>query len=266
MTRYSNTRLTQFENCPYAYDLKYNRKVETPYNTIEAFMGSRVHEALEKLYTDLQNDRLDSLEELLAFYDDRWFTEFDPETIINNSRYSDDEQLEIGEECITRYYERMKPFDQINIAGLETDDELELPDGNTYSVRIDKFGFRDGVFYVCDYKTSSRMKSQYEADNDRQLQMYALWVKRRYGATKRVRMVWHMLKFDEDVTAEKSLFMLEACEQQVVREIAEIESCTQWEPRQSSLCGWCTYRYMCPCFVKVSDGDGEDDPGYVMDI
>src|SRR5574344_2753861 len=106
MTRYSNTRLTQFENCPYAYDLTYNKKTETPYNTIEAFMGSRVHEALEKLYTDLQNDRMDSLEEILAYYDDRWFQEFDPGTIINNSKYSDDEQMEIGEQCIIRYYER----------------------------------------------------------------------------------------------------------------------------------------------------------------
>lgn len=266
MTRYSNTRLTQFENCPYAYDLKYNKKIETPYNTIEAFMGSRVHEALEKLYTDLQNDRMDSLEEILAYYDDRWFQEFDPGTIINNSKYSDDEQMEIGEQCIIRYYERMKPFDQISIAGLETDDELQLPDGNTYSVRIDKFGFKDGVFYVCDYKTSSWMKSQYEADNDRQLQMYALWVKRRYGLTKKVKMVWHMLKFDEDVESERSLPILEACEQEVVREIAEIESCTNWEPRQSNLCGWCTYRHMCPCFVKEPENGDEGDPDYVMDI
>ena len=259
MTRYSNTRLTQFENCPYAYDLKYNKKIETPYNTSEAFMGSRVHETLEKLYTDLQNDRMDSLEELLAYYDDRWFQEFDPGTIINNSKYSDDEQMEIGEQCIIHYYERMKPFDQISIAGLETDDELQLPDGNTYSVRIDKFGFKDGVFYVCDYKTSSRMKTQWEADCDRQLAMYALWVKRRYGRGHRVKMVWHMLKFDEGVTSERSMAELEMCEQQVVREIAEIESCKVWETREGPLCGWCMYRHMCPCFTDVSVDDAEDD-------
>lgn len=249
MTKYSNTRLTQFENCPYAYDLKYNKNVETPYTTIEAFMGSRVHEALEKLYTDLENDRMDSLEELLAYYDDRGYQEFDPEFTINNSKYSDDEQMEIGAECISHYYERMKPFDQMCIAGLETDDELELPDGNTYSVRIDKFGFADRVFYVCDYKTSSRMKTQWEADCDRQLGMYALWVKRRYGRSSRVKMVWHMLKFDQDVESERSTMDLEMCEQQVVRLISEIESCTNWETREGPLCGWCTYRHMCPCFI-----------------
>ncbi len=256
MTKYSNTRLTQFENCPYAYNLKYNEKVETPYTTIESFMGTRVHEALEKLYTDLQNDKLDDLEELLAFYDDRWFNEFDPGCVINSSGYTDDEQMEIGEDCIARYYEANKPFDGMTIFGLETDDELELPDGNTYSVRIDKFGYADGAYCVCDYKTSSRMKTQWDADNDRQLAMYALWVKRRYGMGSKVRMVWHMLKFGEDVVSERTTSDLERCERHVVDLIRDIESCKDWSPRESSLCNWCTYRHLCPLFQDEGEEDG----------
>ena len=67
MTQYSNTRLSQFENCRYAYDLIYNKGAKTPFQTIETFMGSRVHEALEKLYRDLEDDRLDTVPELLDF-------------------------------------------------------------------------------------------------------------------------------------------------------------------------------------------------------
>jgi len=256
MTKYSNTRLTQFENCPYAYDLKYNQKIESPLNTVEAFMGSRVHETLEKLYTDLQNDKMDSLEELLAYYDDRWFQEYDPEYVINSSKYSDDEQMEIVEECISLYYKSKHPFDDICIAGLETDDELQLPDGNTYSVRIDKFGFKDGIYYVCDYKTSSWMKSQSDADHDRQLGMYALWVKRKYGMGSRVKMVWHMLKFGEDVVSERSSADLENCEKQVVELISQIESCKDWRTNKGPLCDWCAYRGMCPEF-KIDDSDEE---------
>ncbi len=253
MTKYSYTRLAQFENCPYAYNLRYNEKVETPYTTIEAFMGARVHEALEKLYTDLQNDKLDDLEELLAFFDDRWFNEFDPGCVINSSGYTDDEQMEIGEDCIARYYEANAPFDKMTIFGIETDEELELPDGNTYSVRIDKFGYADGAYCVCDYKTSSRMKTQWDADNDRQLAMYALWVKRRYGTGSKVRMIWHMLKFGEDVVSERTTSDLERCERQVVDLIRDIESCKDWSPRESALCNWCTYRHMCPLFQDEED-------------
>jgi len=72
MTRYSHSRLSQYENCPFAYNLHYNEGYDSPYETIEAFLGSRVHETLEKLYRDLDNDKLDTLQELLDYYEDRW--------------------------------------------------------------------------------------------------------------------------------------------------------------------------------------------------
>lgn len=257
MTLYSYSRLNQFDNCPFAYNLHYNEGYRSPYTTIEAFMGSMVHETLELLYTKLQDDEILPLEELLGFYEAKWFDSYDPGLTINNSRYSDDEQRDIGAECISRYYERMHPFDQIAIAGLETDDVLDLPDGNTYSVRIDKFGFRDGVFYVCDYKTSGRMKSQWDADNDPQLAMYAVWVKRRYGRDKRVRLVWHMLKFDEDVESERTNSELDREVRRTVDRIAMIERCDRWETREGPLCGWCVYRHMCPRFSGEGDEGAE---------
>jgi len=51
MTVYSHSRISTFENCPYQYKLKYiDRKKPEISTTIEAFMGSMVHEALEDLY------------------------------------------------------------------------------------------------------------------------------------------------------------------------------------------------------------------------
>jgi len=38
------------------------------------------------------------------------------------------------------------PFDDMTILGLETQDRMTLPDGNQWHVRIDKFGFKDGVY------------------------------------------------------------------------------------------------------------------------
>ena len=66
MTLYSHSRLTTFENCPYKYKLKYIDRVETEdFETVEAFLGSRVHDALEKLYRDLLNGKELSLGDLL---------------------------------------------------------------------------------------------------------------------------------------------------------------------------------------------------------
>jgi len=247
MTNYSNSRLSQFENCRFAYNLHYNEGYRSPYETIEAFLGSRVHETLEKLYTDLQNDKLDTFDELLEFYEKNWNEKWH-DGIINASMYDDLTHHDDGALCIAQYYNRFHPFDQLAIAGIETDEKMELPDGNTWSVRIDKFAFRGDTFYVCDYKTGNRMKSQYDADTDRQLAMYAAWVRKRYGKDKKVKLIWHMLKFDKDVESERSNMELERTIDGVVKEIREIESCTSWPPSRSALCNWCVYRHKCPLF------------------
>jgi len=50
MTRYSHSKLSTFEQCRYKYKLKYVDRIKLEgASNVEAFLGSRVHEALEKL-------------------------------------------------------------------------------------------------------------------------------------------------------------------------------------------------------------------------
>ena len=71
MTVYSHSRLSTFEQCPQKFKLHYIDKVETEIEeSVEAFMGVRVHETLEKHYRDLQYQKKNSLEDLLAFLHD----------------------------------------------------------------------------------------------------------------------------------------------------------------------------------------------------
>jgi len=50
MTVYSHSRLSCFEQCPQKYKLQYIDRMETEVEeNIEAFLGSRVHDTLEKL-------------------------------------------------------------------------------------------------------------------------------------------------------------------------------------------------------------------------
>ena len=67
MTIYSHSRLSCFEQCPQKFKLHYIDKVKTEVEeSVEAFMGSRVHDTLEKLYRDLQYQKMNSLEDLLC--------------------------------------------------------------------------------------------------------------------------------------------------------------------------------------------------------
>ncbi|PJD01349.1 hypothetical protein COU38_01430, partial [Candidatus Micrarchaeota archaeon CG10_big_fil_rev_8_21_14_0_10_54_18] len=70
---YSHSRLECYQNCPHKFKLHYldNVRVEG-FETIEAFMGKRVHEALEHLYKVRMLTRVLPLEELIAFYEKEW--------------------------------------------------------------------------------------------------------------------------------------------------------------------------------------------------
>src|SRR3954470_12037848 len=69
---YSNSRIETFEQCPRKYKLRYVDNIRTDREGVEAFVGKRVHETLEKLYRDLKLTKLNSLEDLLAFYEAAW--------------------------------------------------------------------------------------------------------------------------------------------------------------------------------------------------
>ena len=72
MTVYSYSRVNTYHTCPYKYKLQYIDKIKLEEEGIEAFMGSRVHETLEKLYLDLNKSRLDTIEELVEYYNQIW--------------------------------------------------------------------------------------------------------------------------------------------------------------------------------------------------
>jgi hypothetical protein len=71
MPIYSHSRLGTFETCPRQYWFAYIEKpeVERP-DTVEAFLGSRAHEALEELDRMLLQGRRLTREELRRFFDD----------------------------------------------------------------------------------------------------------------------------------------------------------------------------------------------------
>ena len=53
---YSYSQLNTFNNCPQKYKIIYIDKIKSNNESIEAFVGKRVHETLEWLYSDLENN------------------------------------------------------------------------------------------------------------------------------------------------------------------------------------------------------------------
>ncbi len=270
MATYSNSKLSTYENCPYQYKLRYIDKVEVEIpTTIEMFLGDLVHRAMEKLYRDLQYQKMNSKEELLAFYEDLWEKEYTEDILIVKKIYSQENYRKMGRKFISDYYDSYHPFDDMTVIGLETMDMLLLPDGNYWNIRIDKLGFdSENNYYVCDYKTNSRMMLQQTADSDRQLAMYSVWVRDKFADARKVFLKWHMLAFNKEVVSARTGEQLDILQQGVMAKIRKIQEATEDNdfPRiTSGLCRYCVYQKICPSFSHLAELEAKSPDEYKKD-
>ncbi|MBS3064714.1 MAG: PD-(D/E)XK nuclease family protein, partial [DPANN group archaeon] len=204
------------------------------------------------LYKDKKFKKLVSKSTLLKFYKDTWEKEYSEDIFIVKDGLKADNYKKMGMKFVEDYYNRMKPFDQITILGLETQDRMTLPNGDQWHVRIDKLGCDpEGNYFVCDYKTNSRMKDQEEADSDRQLALYSVWVKDKFKDAKSVKLIWHMLAFDKDAVSERTEEQLQKLQGDVVDLINQIKKAEEeknFPTNVTGLCSYCVYKSMCPSF------------------
>lgn len=111
MKTFSHSKLSCFEQCPLKFKFNHVDKIETEIEeTVEAFLGQRVHEVLERLYKDLKFQKLNSLEELLSFYDEEWKKNWNDGIIIScqSMRF------------VKRYHPLYSQFVSSGFQGLET--------------------------------------------------------------------------------------------------------------------------------------------------
>ncbi|MCI0408565.1 MAG: PD-(D/E)XK nuclease family protein, partial [Acidobacteria bacterium] len=90
MPTYSHSRLSSFEKCRLQYKYRYIDRIRRDVQSIEAFMGNRVHEALEKLFKDRQMERTPALEELTSLYQRNWDREYSERIRIVKAEYTAD--------------------------------------------------------------------------------------------------------------------------------------------------------------------------------
>jgi putative RecB family exonuclease len=255
MTVYSYSRLNTFLHCPLRYKLRYIEKAEPEFEqTVEAFLGSTVHDVLEKLYRDLTYRKIMSLEEVLALYEKQWAENWNEGIKIVRTEYGSENYRSMGERYLRDYYQRFQPFDQERHIALEQRVFLRFGPDNKYQLQgfIDRLSCTsDNTYVIHDYKTSATLPHQTEADEDKQLALYAIAVKEHYRDSRKVKLVWHYLAFDKDVESERTDAELEELKAEIGKTIDRIESAVEFPPQQSALCGWCEFRPLCPYFSHL---------------
>jgi len=254
---YSHSRLSTYEKCPLQYRFRYLDRIKRDVQSIEAFMGNRVHEALEKLYRDLMMSRCPSLDELVALYQRSWRENFSDRIKIVKTEYTAEHYRQVGERCLVGYYRRYEPFDDGQTLGLEDRIQLSLDPAGRYQLQgyIDRLvRSGGGVYEIHDYKTGGSLPSDADLRKDRQLTLYQMAVQKRFPDAHDIRLVWHYLAFDQKLTSARTPEEVEQHRRQTIGLIDSIEETKAFPPRESALCRWCEYRDICPVqkhLVKV---------------
>jgi len=253
---YSHSRLESYRQCPYKFKLAYIDRISSDLEGIEAFMGSRVHETLEKLYTDLKFCKPVSLKVLLEDYRQGWEKKWHEAVRIVREGLTPDDYFALGEKCIVDYFHRYKPFDQSRTLGIEHPVKLSLDGSDHYLMKgfVDRISQpKDKVIWIHDYKTKGFLPTQPELDQDRQLAYYQIAVAQLWPDTEKVELIWHYLIFDQEIHSSRSAEDLEALKKETVALIDEIEQAVDFPAKKSGLCNWCEYQSICPQFKHLHD-------------
>ena len=257
MPIYSHSQLSMYEGCPLKYKLRYRDKIKRDSESIEGFRGTMVHETLKKCYDNLKFTGVNTLSNLLTYYNKTWRGKWHDSISIMREELTQEDYRALGEKMIKAYYERYSPFDSDITIGTEMNINFSLDDENKYRITgfIDRLSrTQEDVHEIHDYKTSAYLPGQEDADTDRQLGLYHLGVQRKWPHTKNIRLIWHYLAFDTELISYRSPNTISNLVAATKRLIDEIESAQDFSPKESWLCEWCEYPDLCPLrkhFFKV---------------
>lgn len=269
---FSFSKIGSFENCKLQYKYKYIDKIQTDMETIEAFMGSQVHEALREFYDFVKHRVIKPKEWLIAKYDELWKKNYHDSIKIVRREYKPENYYEKGRQCLNDYYDEFKDFSQTKIVKTEENIYFNL---NYQDEKFPFYGILDRVdwndkekiFEIHDYKTSSNLLTQQDVDNDLQLPLYHLALLSKWPEAKRTKLVWHYLLFNKHIQSYKTKQELDTIQKKVIEKIKQIQSCEEFYPSKSALCEWCDYQDICPLWkhpkkmVTLDVNEYRKDPG-----
>lgn len=260
---YSHSRLATFEDCPKRFEYRYVLKIPTDTEGIEAFVGKRVHDVLERLYIAAGKGQVPSLDQVIYRYQQLFEEHYDARRVrIVREGTPVEFYRRYGEHCLRDFYRRHYPFDRDETLGLEHRVLFSLDDRDEYRLQgiIDRVTRApDGAIEIQDYKTGKRLPTQADLDEDRQLALYQIGLMERYPG-QAIRLVWHFLKHNKLLKSTRSAEQLEALREKTIDVIDRIRAEREFKPQRSGLCDWCEYNDRCPIYPRKRDHDDDRAP------
>jgi putative RecB family exonuclease len=249
MVIYSHSRLSAFEQCPLRFKFQYIDKIKPDIEqSIEGFLGNKVHDTLEWIYQEVAKGRTFQLDDIIEFYIENWHKGYNPDIKIVKEEYNSEFYFNKGVKFLIDYFLKYSPFKD-NTIECEKRVLVDLDNEGRYKLQgyIDRLVHHKdtNIFEIHDYKTGNFLKSQEELDQDRQLALYSIGIGQMFEGVKDIHLVWHFLAFNKKMVSRRTIEQLEKLKQEIIQLIDKIESATEFPACPSILCKWCGFRNNC---------------------
>lgn len=226
-----------FNRCPLQYKFSYIDRVKVPQKP-EFFFGGLIHEIVQ--YALTKDPIVPPLDELLDILKEKWQED------IFLSKQESDQYFGFGKDMLKKFHAGFKPGLR-NIIATEKRFQIPLNEKHTLSGiidRIDKLPY--GGYELIDYKTSKKLPTQIDVDNDKQLCIYNLAINNLWPDIKDIRLTLYFLKFDTKLSTKRRADEVEEIKEEILKTAENIEKETEFLPKDNPLCDWCDYQKMCP--------------------
>ena len=249
----SPSRAGDFMTCPLLYRFRSIDRIVEPSSPVMV-RGTLVHAVLERLFDHPAPQR--TLEQAVSMVPSQWeqLLVDNPELIeLFEGEAGDADRAEWLQSCtafLSTYFAMEDP-QYLEPADRELKVLHELESGLTLRGIVDRIDVApDGRIRVVDYKTGKSPRVQFEDKALFQMKFYALVIWRERGVIPTLLQLMYLgdgqfLRYEPD---EADLLATERKLQALWAAISSAMETGEFLPRKSALCGWCSYKALCPAW------------------
>lgn len=241
MDSYSFSSISSFKKCPKSFEYKYIKKIQEAFSSIEAYMGTSVHETLRWAYEQKQKNIELQIDDINSQYKDFWSKGSLRKVKVIKTNKSIEDYFDQGLELLTSYFKRVFCFDKSESLHLEHKFEILLDKNIKYKGIIDRVSkTKLGVIRITDFKTGKVLHPL----ETLQLPSYALYVFEQ-NVDDKIELSFEDLKEKREVIVPFLREDTKNVRLNLMEEIYRIKNIDTFKTKPSILCMWCGYNNIC---------------------